>query len=303
MISIRSIIIAAFITLTVSSCSKKDDLTGVTNQPALGTTTWVEGSLDKWIHDTLTTPYNIAGIYKWDQFNYDLTKTLVPPLESKVEPALTAIKKVWIDTYVAEGGLAFFKKICPKFLILSGSVEYNPDGSVILGTAEGGVQIMIFNVNNFSMQGLPGYVPDDSLTLKFMCHVIEHEFGHILHQHILYPASFKLISAGLYSSNWVNVRDENANRDGFVTAYSESAFDEDFVEMIAVMLTEGKTGFDNIVNSIPPGTSVNGITQEEAQTKLRTKESTVVAYFKTAWNIDFYRLQTRVRAAIDKLIY
>jgi hypothetical protein len=34
-----------------------------------------------------------------------------------------------------------------------------------------------------------------------------------------------------------------------VTAYSSLNFDEDFVEMIAMMLTEGKAGFDKIVNS------------------------------------------------------
>ena len=300
---IRNTILTALIALAISSCSKKEDLTGVTLLPALGTPTWTQDSLDLWINQNFTVPYNIAAVYKWDQFNFDLTKTLVPPKEEKIEPALSAIKKVWIDAYVAEGGATFFKQICPKFLILSGSVEWNPDGTHTLGTAEGGVQIMILNLNSFLTKGMAGYKKSDSTNLKFMCHVIEHEFGHILHQHVLYPAAYKAISAGGYSSNWVNISDADANADGFVTAYSSSNFDDDFVEMIAIMLTEGRAGFDRIVNSIPAGTSVNGTTQAQAIAKLRLKESIVVTYFKSAWNIDFYNLQTRVRTSIEQMIY
>jgi substrate import-associated zinc metallohydrolase lipoprotein len=81
-----------------------------------------------------------------------------------------------------------------------------------------------------------------------------------------------------------------------------SAPDEDFVEMISIMLTEGKAGFDKIVNSIPAGASQNGITQADAKAKLRKKEAMVVAYYKDVWGMDFYRLQSRVRAAVNDLI-
>jgi substrate import-associated zinc metallohydrolase lipoprotein len=302
---IYKIIFFAVVVAATASCTKSDDLSGgVTTLPALGTTTWVETAIDKWVQDTLTTPYNMSAQYKWDQFNYnDFTKTLVPPSEDKVEPVLETVKKVWIDTYVEEAGAPFFKAICPKFIVLTGSLSYNPDGSVTLGTAEGGVQIMLYNVNNFLVKGMAGYTLDDSSNLKQMCHVIEHEFGHILNQHILYDQTFKTISAGLYSSNWVNITDVDANRDGFITAYSEAAYDEDFVEMISNMLVNGKDWFDNLVNNIPPGTSVNGITQAQAQKALRDKEASVVNYYKTAWNIDFYSLQTKVRAQLSQLIY
>jgi substrate import-associated zinc metallohydrolase lipoprotein len=93
-----------------------------------------------------------------------------------------------------------------------------------------------------------------------------------------------------------------AARDGFVTAYAMSAPDEDFVEMIATMLIEGRNGFDNLVNAIPAGTSMNGTTQGEAKTRLRQKEAMVVSYFKAVWNIDFYNLQSRTRAAVESLI-
>jgi len=68
------------------------------------------------------------------------------------------------------------------------------------------------------------------------------------------------------------------------------------------MLIEGKSGFDNIVNSIS-GTSIRGTTAAEAQAKLRQKESLVINYYKQAWNIDFYTLQLRVRNAIINELY
>jgi substrate import-associated zinc metallohydrolase lipoprotein len=117
---------------------------------------------------------------------------------------------------------------------------------------------------------------------------------------VLYPVAFKSICAGLYTSNWNNISDAAANQDGFVTAYAMSAFDEDFVEMISMMLTEGRAGFDRIVNSITQ-TSINGTTPATAQDRLRQKEAIVVNYFKDIWNIDFYSLQTRVRAQIVAL--
>jgi hypothetical protein len=61
--------------------------------------------------------------------------------------------------------------------------------------------------------------------------------------------------------------------------------------MISIMLIEGKAGFDAIVNSAPA----------EAQPLFRQKEQIVVQYFKDAWNIDFYSLQTRTQTAITTL--
>jgi len=110
---------------------------------------------------------------------------------------------------------------------------------------------------------------------------------------VLYPAAFKQISVGTYTSNWNNTTDKQANENGFVTAYAQSAYDEDFVEMIAVMLIEGKPGFDALVNSISSAT---------ARDKLRQKESIVVDYYKNVWGINFYSLQARTRASIDALI-
>lgn len=291
-----------FIILLIIGCRKDEHLGSVDDISGLGGDTWTKGPIDYWIYDNLTRPFNISVKYKWDQFELELNKNLVPPKEEKIVPVMEAVKKVWIDTYIAEAGDAFMRTYCPKFFVLCGSASWNTDGTITLGTAEGGRKIVLYVLNDFRTKAMAGYTPSDSMTIKQMFHTIEHEFGHILHQNVLYSEDFKRITPGFYTANWNNVSDNAARRDGFVTAYSMSAPDEDFVEMISMMLTEGKAGFDKIVNSIPAGSSQNGTTQADAVAKLRKKESTVVAYYKDVWGIDFYRLQSRVRAAVEGLI-
>jgi substrate import-associated zinc metallohydrolase lipoprotein len=98
---------------------------------------------------------------------------------------------------------------------------------------------------------------------------------------------------GSYTSNWNNTTDAQANENGFVSAYAQSAYDEDFVETISIMLVEGRAGFDQMVN---------GISSASGKSKILQKETIVVNYFKDAWGIDFYSLQSRVYAAVQSLI-
>ncbi len=284
----------------LAACRRDEKLDDVNDIPGLGGDTWAPGPIDIWIKDSLTTPLNVAVKYKWDQGELDYTHTLVPPKEEKIIPVLSTIRRAWLKPYEAEAGELFVKRYVPKFFVLVGSASYNTDGTITLGTAEGGRKIVLYVLNDFRTKSMAGYVPTDSFGVKQMFHTIEHEFGHILHQNAMYPDEYKRISVGMYTSNWNNVSDADARADGFVTAYAMSAPDEDFVEMIAMMLVEGKQGFDNLVNSITqPGPG--GTTPGQAKARLRQKEAIVVKYFAEAWKINFYSLQTRTRTAIDAL--
>jgi substrate import-associated zinc metallohydrolase lipoprotein len=295
------ITLSVLLVATLASCRKEDKLV-VGDIPGLGGDSWVQGPFDTWIKDNYTTPYNIAVKYKWDQFELELNKTLVPPREDKALAVMSAIKSVWIDTYKEEAGDLFVKKYSPKFFVLVGSVSYDVNaGTETLGTAEGGRKVVLYKINEFRTKQMPGFVPSDSNNIKQMFHTIQHEFGHILHQNVMYPTEFKNISAGLYTANWYNTSVFNARQDGFITDYALSKPDEDFVEMISMMLVEGKPGFDAIVNGIT-GTSPNGTTAAEAKAAIKAKEAAVVAYFKDVWNINFYSLQAKSRAAIEALI-
>src|SRR5262252_6785298 len=95
----KILVLLISVTSFLVSCKKDDDLGNVNEIIGLGGDTWVKTDLDKWIYDTLTVPYNIAVKYKWDQFEFDLNKTLVPPREDVIKPVMRSVKKVWMDTY------------------------------------------------------------------------------------------------------------------------------------------------------------------------------------------------------------
>jgi len=298
-----SLLLIAVSSIAVS-CRKESTLSPVDNITGLGGDVWVKGPIDYWIYDTLTVPYNISVKYKWDQAEIDLDKTLVPPKEEQVLPVLKSVNKVWVNTYISEAGLPFFKNISPKFFVLVGSPAYL-NGAVKLGTAEGGRKVVLYDVNNFRIKGMPGYTPaTDTANVIQMFKTIQHEFAHNLDQHIRVPNSFSRSCANSYTADWLNVSDTEAKNEGFITPYANSGRDDDWAEMVSVMLVYGKGYFDNYVNSINyTGTSPNGTTAAQARQRLKDKEAAVVAYFKQAWNIDFYQLQTRTRAAITSLLY
>src|SRR5829696_4495334 len=80
------------------SCEKEEKLNSanVDNISGLGGDTWTQTSVDKWVYDNLTVPFNIAVKYKWDQSELEFDKTLVPPKEEQVVPLMDAIRKGWI---------------------------------------------------------------------------------------------------------------------------------------------------------------------------------------------------------------
>ena len=302
-ISFNYIFSLLILAVSISSC-KEEKLEDVENVSGLGGETWAPSAIDKWISDSLTTPFNISMKYKWDQYEFsDIAATLVPADEKQVIPLSQVVRNSWINPYVEQAGTVFFNKYSPKIFILSGSAQF-VYGAKLLGQAEGGRKIVLLEVNNFRIKGTPGYVAArDSANVKQFIHTLQHEFGHILHQNILYPVEFKTVSQGLYQGqNWLNVSDPEARRDGFITSYASSGFDDDWVETISAMLVEGKAGWENIIKSIPAGNSINGTSQADAQAMLRRKEALVVNYYKTAWGIDFYSLQRKSRAALVKIL-
>ena len=301
------IVFIAIAAILMGSCKKDTiDLSQIENITGLGGDTWVAGPIDNWINDTLTIPYNISVKYKWDQFEdlADITKTLVPPKEESIIPILSAVKRVWIDSYINEASEGFFKKITPKFFYMIGSPAFESNGAIKLGVAEGGRKIILLNINSIKMKGMPEYALSDSNSSKEMFHTIHHEFGHILHQNIIYPIEFKNLNPNLITSNWQDhYPDEIAWNDGFVSAYAMNTNDDDFVETVSLMLVNGKGWFENLIASIPAGVTDRGTTQQQAIARLRSKEAIVVNYFKQVYGIDFYKLQTRVRTAVESVIY
>lgn len=286
---LHKILVLCIAVAGLPACTKTDDL-NIPPPVALGGETIKKTAIDQWLYDSLTIPYNIDVEYRWDPFTQSNTfATLTPPDEENVIPAMSAIKRVWIDVFNAETGSEdFIKKYSPKQVKLVGSVEYQ-FGTVLLGQAEGGNHISFFDINQ-------NFFSDNVTSTKDLIHTAHHEFAHNLNFLVKFPPEFKGISnqEGLrgYTGTWFNIALEDAREEGYITSYAMASEDEDFAEMVSLMLMEGRSRFNEIVASVNP-------TAGEA---LRRKEQFVVNYYKEVWNIDFYSLQTRVVNALYELI-
>ncbi|MFT3680468.1 MAG: putative zinc-binding metallopeptidase [Ferruginibacter sp.] len=280
------------VVLVAASCRKEEKLGDTSNIPGLGGDTWAKGPIDSFIHDSLTLPYNIDVKYKWNQFTVaQIEKNVVPCKEEVVIPVLkSALLHVWAGPYIAETNELFLKQYAPKYFVLAGSAAYNRDGSALLGVAGGGRQITLFQLNYFRPRGVEGHTDQDTIVQKESYLTIHHEFSHIFDQTRQRPDEFNNVSQSSYSTDWINLYDDEAREKGFITAYASSQAGEDWAEMISYMLVNGEAGFAEIVNNI---------SSTEAQDAIWQKREIIIKYFKDFWNIDFISLQTRVRAAVE----
>jgi substrate import-associated zinc metallohydrolase lipoprotein len=274
-------LVALIAVAMLASCKKEGTLNA--NLDILDKNVIEKTAVDDWLDQNYLNPYNIEVKYKFDRYELDLGKNITPPLEEQVIPAMETVRDVWIKPFETIGGATFIKRISPKQFVLAGSASYNEDGTITLGTAEGGRKIVLYVINSFD--------PENLNSVKQMIQVIQHEYTHILNQTVDYQPDYQTISRGGYVANWTQETLTDARAAGFITQYARSAPGEDFAEMSSNMLMMGRVVFDAQVLIAPA----------DGQAKLRKKEQYVVDYFKSAFNIDFYALQTEVQKALSQI--
>lgn len=283
----KLIILLVIATASMEACNKKDRLN--TDFSGLGGDVWAQGPIDKWLYDSMVVPNNIEVKYKWDQSEFSMEYTLVPPLEDKVIPVTQDIIKMWINPYNKEAGDSTFMKIySPKQLVFSGSGAIQTNGTAVAGLAEGGLKILLFSINTYNRQNISG--------VEGMAQLIHHEFTHILNQKKAYPIEYNQVTPDGYTGNWT-VAEENPWTLGFVSNYARKEPGEDIAEQVSHMLVMGRALYDSTVIHPFPG-SPEERNNDDAIAKLKMKEKLVVQYFKDAYNLDFYSLQTKVQEGI-----
>jgi substrate import-associated zinc metallohydrolase lipoprotein len=237
-----------------------------------------ENELDKWIMSNLTDPYNIQLMYRFERSLMDVAKDVSPVKLEKVKPTADALINIFLKTYEKVGGPAFIKTYTPKQFVLYGSPAYNSNGSITLGTADGGRKVVLYELNDLDFAN-PAQISRKMRT-------IHHEFTHILNQTISIPEDFQLVTKADYYNDWTNSAntEDTAKKLGFVSRYARSDYKEDFAEMTAHLLIEGQLWFDTYARSAGPA----------GQTKLKKKEALVVDYFRQYFKVNFRQLQYEV---------
>ena len=150
----------------------------------------------------------------------------------------------------------------------------------MLGTAEGGMKVILYNVNN-----IDNYLNDPEQLNASYFHVMHHEFTHVLHQTKPYDPDFEKITESDYiGSQWAETADTTANKKGFVTAYAMDQPDEDFAETISCYITNDQTWWDHLLKGAG----------EKGASLITQKFEIAKTYLRDSWNIDINQLRATV---------
>lgn len=278
------VILGLAVGLGLGSCSE-DAPSDPTNFP---TTPVERNAFDQWLLKNFTYPYNVSFLYKMKDIESDMTKNLVPADSAKSTKLAIIIKYLWFDAYAEAIGPDFIKENVPRVIHLIGSPAFNSNGTIVLGTAEGGQKVTLYTVNSLTDENLKDY----SYLNDYYFHTMHHEFTHILNQKVAYNKSFdKVTASGYVSGDWTNVEDVDAQKKGFVTAYAMEEGKEDFAEMLSTYVTSTPTQWEKILSTAGANMVDETMTARQA---LEQKLAFVRDYMSKSWGLDIDKLRDAV---------
>ena len=275
--NIYAILLAFVASFALMSCSDDDP----SSESIFPTTSPKRDAFDKWLLENYTFPYNVEMKYKMEDIESDMKYHLVPADSAKTAKLSIIMKYLWFDAYNEVVGPDFIKENMPRTIHFIGSPAYNSEGTMVLGTAEGGLKITLYMVNSLDDETLKDY---DTMN-KYYFHTLHHEFTHILNQKIPYDQSYKLITeSGYVSGDWYLISDKTAHQAGFITPYAMVEPLEDFAEMLSGYVTKSQSEWNAILADA--GTT--------GAASISAKLDIVRNYMQESWNVDIDQLRAAV---------
>lgn len=278
---------AVFGAFVLSGCSE-DDLSK--NSTMLDSTT-VENDFDRWLKPNYLISYNIDFKYRFEDVLGDMDYNLTPADYNQAIKLAKLTQHLTLQVYdEVTGGKRFIRQNFPKIIHIVGSPAYNENDNIVLGVAEGGKMMTLYNVNIIDNLLATKNLPQlNELFFKTM----HHEFGHILHQTRPYTTDFNAITPSLYVGDacFTTYRsDEQARQVGFITPYSSKTPDEDFVEHLSLYVTSTAQQWEAALKQGGDGRPL-----------LEQKSEIVRAYMLTTWEIDIDELRSAVLRRQDEI--
>lgn len=275
--NIYAILLAFVASFALMSCSDDEP----SSESIFPTTSPKRDAFDKWLLENYTFPYNVEMKYKMEDIESDMKYHLVPADSAKTAKLSIIMKYLWFDAYNEVVGPDFIKENMPRTIHFIGSPAYNSEGTMVLGTAEGGLKITLYMVNSLDDKTLKDY---DTMNTYYF-HTLHHEFTHILNQKIPYDQSFKLITeSGYVSGDWYTISDKTAHQAGFITPYAMVEPLEDFAEMLSNYVTMSQSEWNAILADA--GTT--------GAASISAKLDIVRHYMQDSWNVDIDQLRAAV---------
>lgn len=245
---------------------------------------------DEWLVDNYVTPYNIEFIYRMEYIESDMNYYLVPAQYEKSVQIAKLMIHLCLQAYdEVTGDKEFIRTYFPKMIHIIGSAAYRNNGTMVLGTAEGGLKITLYMINSLQLD--PDYLN------QYYFHTMHHEFAHILHQTKPYSSDFEMISGTDYvKDTWNDAfkSDADAQQHGFITPYAASEANEDFVELLSTYITNTPKFWSDMLKTAG----------KDGSAIIEQKFDIVYNYMKNTWGIDLNDLRDVIlkrQGEIDQL--
>lgn len=241
-----------------------------------------QNAFDVWILENFTNPYNIRLIYRLEDMETDLEHTAAPAGFENSQILAKIVKHAWLEAYDEVAGIEFTRAYVPKVLHFIGSPLYEDNGTMILGTAEGGLKVTLNMVNWLQI--------DRDFLNTYYFHTMHHEFTHILNQTKNYDTDFERISEGQYvSGDWYKTTDTEARKLGFIRNYAMSQPGEDYADMLSMYIIHTPEEWAAFMTEA--GATGSAIIEQ--------KLVMIKAYMATEWNVDLDELRDVVNRRMD----
>ena len=269
---------AVFGVFVLAGCSE-DDLnktSAVLDSPT------VENDFDRWLAKNYMEPYNIDFKYRFKDVLGDMDYNLTPADYGQAIKLAKLTLHLTLQVYdEVTGSRQFISENFPKIVHVIGSPAYNENNNIVLGVAEGGKMMTLYQVNIIDY--LLNTKDIDQLNELFF-KTMHHEFGHILHQTRPYSTDFNAVTPSSYVGDacFDTYRTDAAARQAvFIPRYSSKAPDEDFVEQLSLYVTSTAAEWEAI---LAQGGSAG-------RPLLEQKNDIMRAYMLSTWDINIDELR------------
>ncbi len=266
-----------------TSCDNDNDLDSksIFAQDSL---TVKKNKFDAWISQNYVSDYNVNLLYRYEDIETNHDYTLAPADMEKAEKLAKIVKYCWLEAYDAVAGINFTRTYVPKTLQMIGSGAYESNGTVVLGTAEGGMKVTLYFVNELAM--------DADFLNEYYFKTMHHEFAHILHQTKNYdPAYDRITESDYVQGDWYQIGEEEALSKGFITPYAMSEPREDIAEMTAMYIVTAPSEWEARLEAAGEG-----------RAKIEQKLGIVKKYMQDSWNINLDDLRDEVQSRMANVV-
>ena len=153
--------------------------------------------LDRWIADSITAPYNIEVVYRWQKNANTGTTFVSPPKPDNVKAILRAVRELCFETYRQEslGGEHFLQGKTPLRVYLYGGKNVDENGVELLNNPLlTPSEMCIFRVDDFKA--------GDTDKMYALMRSVHHQFARRLAELVAYDRDkFTAISGHRYTGS------------------------------------------------------------------------------------------------------